>query len=299
LLFGRGNEMNAMKTLRLALLLSFSSAASLAGCSVESDGVTDPGSGSERGVGKADGVWGSCASEYGDACGGPAEEGNCWCDEQCADYGDCCADKVDVCGGDEPVDPEPKLCLGDAACGEGMHCDHSECLSGCSGAEICPAVCFGQCVPGEAECDVDPLTVLCAPGTLFDVDACACVPVEEPACELPGDEYVAVDGEELFADLGAFEGQSVLLSGTSVTGFPICTKAACSPENPCCNSCGAGIEMDLGAGRLDMSGIGCGGNECTVMDNCEYGMGEEFIAWGKVTQNFGFFRLEIDGHCAG
>lgn len=30
-------------------------------------------------------------------CGGSA--GNCWCDDQCAGYGDCCADKASVCDG--------------------------------------------------------------------------------------------------------------------------------------------------------------------------------------------------------
>ena len=285
-----------MKTLRLALFLSTAFAA---GCSVEGDDGTVPSSEAERGLGKADGVWGSCTSWWGDACGGPSDEGNCWCDDLCVDFGDCCADKVDVCGGEGPVEPEPTLCLTDEACGEGMHCDHSECLSGCSGDMFCPAVCFGACMPGEAECDVDVTTVLCAPGTVWDVDACACVPVEEPSCELPGDEYVAVDSEVLFADLSAFEGTQVLLSGASITGVPFCTKIACSVENPCCNSCGAGISMDLGAGQLDMSGIGCGGNECTVLDNCEYGMGEEFFAWGTIVQDFGTFRLEIDGHCPG
>src|SRR5687768_15015776 len=59
-----------LKTLRIAFLLCFSSAA-LAACSVESDGATEGGSDPARGLGKADGVWGSCASKYGDACGGP------------------------------------------------------------------------------------------------------------------------------------------------------------------------------------------------------------------------------------
>lgn len=36
---------------------------------------------------------GSCAS----ACGGSSPDGNCWCDDQCADFGDCCADLAEVC----------------------------------------------------------------------------------------------------------------------------------------------------------------------------------------------------------
>lgn len=38
----------------------------------------------------------SCA----DACGGAAPSNSCFCDDQCADLGDCCGDKVAQCGGD-------------------------------------------------------------------------------------------------------------------------------------------------------------------------------------------------------
>jgi hypothetical protein len=31
------------------------------------------------------------------ACGGQSP-GGCWCDAACSQYGDCCADKVQVCG---------------------------------------------------------------------------------------------------------------------------------------------------------------------------------------------------------
>ena len=33
-----------------------------------------------------------------DMCGDKSEDGSCWCDSQCADYGDCCDDKVAICG---------------------------------------------------------------------------------------------------------------------------------------------------------------------------------------------------------
>lgn len=47
------------------------------------------------GAGKAD-LAGSCA---GSDCNGPAPGASCWCDELCVGYGDCCADKVDLCDG--------------------------------------------------------------------------------------------------------------------------------------------------------------------------------------------------------
>jgi len=39
------------------------------------------------------------------SCGDKAPSG-CWCDEQCAKYGDCCSDKAAVC--DAPPEPEPE-----------------------------------------------------------------------------------------------------------------------------------------------------------------------------------------------
>lgn len=226
----------------------------------------------ERGLGKADGVFGSCFDEGKATCGGPAAEGNCWCDEACLDYGDCCSDKAEACGGDDP-EPTPNLCLSDEACGDGQVCDHTECLSGCSGGGICPAVCFGECVD-----DTDPEP-------------------EPEGCGAPED-YVDVDGDDLFANPGDFVGKMIALTGSARLGFPICTQLACSPEAPCCNSCGAGIEMDTGAGTLEVSGLGCGGNNCDVMSNCDYDMGDEFVAWGRLENSFGFLHLDVDGHCA-
>jgi len=47
----------------------------------------------ERGpIGKADAI-GTCA----DACGDVAAAGDCWCDDLCVDFGDCCADRVEEC----------------------------------------------------------------------------------------------------------------------------------------------------------------------------------------------------------
>lgn len=41
-------------------------------------------------------VSGSCVSEDYNSCGGQSPDG-CWCDDNCAEYGDCCGDKTDVC----------------------------------------------------------------------------------------------------------------------------------------------------------------------------------------------------------
>gem|GEM_PF-3423004 len=49
-------------------------------------------------IGKADADSGTCES----ACGGQSDA-ECWCDESCAMYGDCCSDYTTVCGSDAPA----------------------------------------------------------------------------------------------------------------------------------------------------------------------------------------------------
>lgn len=68
--------------------------AALLGVGCATDGpVADS---SDRGpLGKGD-VIGSCADSD---CSGPAEGGNCWCDDECDYYGDCCEDKLELCDG--------------------------------------------------------------------------------------------------------------------------------------------------------------------------------------------------------
>jgi hypothetical protein len=51
-------------------------------------------------IGKADQT-GSCQAGDADYCGGKSD-GNCWCDDQCDAFGDCCADKPIACDGEEP-----------------------------------------------------------------------------------------------------------------------------------------------------------------------------------------------------
>ncbi len=59
--------------------------------------VACDGGGPDRGpIGKAD-LLGSCQSDDSNFCG-EQSDGNCWCDELCDGFGDCCEDKVDVCG---------------------------------------------------------------------------------------------------------------------------------------------------------------------------------------------------------
>jgi hypothetical protein len=78
--------------------------------------------------------YGACKSPFGSS-GGPVTPGDascvghcggqapsqCWCDDQCKDFGDCCSDKVQVCdeGGGGAPDPEPEPNPGDCLTGYG------------------------------------------------------------------------------------------------------------------------------------------------------------------------------------
>ena len=74
-----------------------------------------PEAGERGGAGKADAI-GSCAPED---CGGQSSSGSCWCDDECAQYGDCCADIAPVCEAGGAAGETCDLLEG---CGTGSYC---------------------------------------------------------------------------------------------------------------------------------------------------------------------------------
>ncbi|RMH44993.1 MAG: hypothetical protein D6689_01000 [Deltaproteobacteria bacterium] len=76
-------------------------------------------------------------------CGGQNAADNCWCDDACSQYGDCCPDYEAVCtagGGDDTPTPAP------APSCEG-HCGSSSAVPGSSPACYCDSACegYGDC----------------------------------------------------------------------------------------------------------------------------------------------------------
>lgn len=158
---------------------------------------------------------GSCEAGGQLHCGGQSDDG-CWCDTQCAAYGDCCGDVGTTCGTDEcvvgqdstcgddafcqpgiclaycqpddpgccapsqcvPDVPAPEACMTDESCGEGRVCDHSVCLNPCPPDAICIAACFGQCVDAEPEPEPEPCgNTTCGEGTYCCNASCGiCAP---------------------------------------------------------------------------------------------------------------------------
>ena len=92
-----------MTSHRIALALCLAALAPVAfstGCDPAEEGPRRGGSGG----GKSDDL-GSCASGGVDLCGGEGS-GDCYCDDACESYGDCCSDKPQICDG-EPFVPAP------------------------------------------------------------------------------------------------------------------------------------------------------------------------------------------------
>lgn len=81
---------------------------------------------------------------------------------------------------------------------------------------------------------------------------------------------------------------------------PICTKIACGLLNQCCNACQSQLRFDNGNAAVTLLGMGCSGNECNVMDSCQYGAGDVVTVTGyvRVTQ-WGQTQIEVtDSHAA-
>jgi hypothetical protein len=125
--------------MRFIYLISFVFVA-LTGCMAEDLGPVDEGRRGAAALGKADHLAGSCYDA--DACGAKSS-GSCYCDELCAQYGDCCHDAADACGVDE--------CVAGGACPAGESCvtgSPNECV-----APLIEVSCGAQDASGSGLCE--------------------------------------------------------------------------------------------------------------------------------------------------
>ncbi|MEM6995088.1 MAG: hypothetical protein AAF721_31535 [Myxococcota bacterium] len=176
------------------------------------------------GLGKADHLEGFCGAVDGEeaaACGGPAPVGNCWCDESCVDYGDCCVDSFDACGVGEPQ-PAVSQCLADAHCEAGQQC---------SGG-VCVGVALPDCDDGSSLsqfCDIKPG---CDDGQVAAVINSCFQCVDELTCEPPAPE-TCDDGSSLsqFCDIkpGCDDGQVAAVINSC---FQCVDALTCEPPAP-------------------------------------------------------------------
>jgi hypothetical protein len=156
------------------------------GCAIAGDDSESDRRGAA--LGKADFV-GSCAG----SCDGPSAAGDCWCDDLCSTYGDCCPDVASECGLDEcKVDFETNTQSG---CGYGQYCLPGVCLLWCpAGDDSCcaPNTCAGGGEPEEScealggQCLSSPIDVtfpaLCAEDFGMDTVDGACPAINQTCC---------------------------------------------------------------------------------------------------------------------
>ena len=218
----------------------------LAACSV--DGGNTGADSEERGsLGKADLV-GHCQLPNGHDFCGHHGAGNCWCDEACVDYGDCCSDAGDACG-IEPPPPEGDTCGGLA----GLQCSHGE---------------YCRYEP-EASCGAGDQTGTCTPRP--DI----CFQLVDPVCGCDGETYtnscfaarvgVSVDHE------GACESQGQSCGGFAGLPCPdgqTCTddpSDGCDPQNGGADCPGVCVPDD-GGDQPECHVAGCSGELCVGPD---------------------------------
>lgn len=150
------------------LSLTVLTVAALAACDPESrdpeanDDADAGDNDADRGHIAEDDLIGTCEG----ACDGQASDGNCWCDDKCAEFGDCCADHQDICGGSATCEGEDPSGCKATGCGEGQVCSTQTdgCFSsGCSCDETTGTwQCTPDCGGGECVPDPDPEPAVCA-----------------------------------------------------------------------------------------------------------------------------------------
>ena len=132
----------------------------LAACGGDDDGGGggDGGGDGDRGPIAIADLSGSCADTD---CDGPAPDGNCYCDEDCIHYADCCDDYPHACAGDR------QSCGGFVGnqCERGTFCLYSPSDVCGSGDQI------GTCTRVPADCAAEEAAVCACDGQVYD-NAC-------------------------------------------------------------------------------------------------------------------------------
>ena len=146
-------------------------------------------------IGKADLV-GSCEP---DDCGGQPADGNCWCDESCLDFDDCCANVYAVCEDLPAPDCDDdsqlnQLCDMKPACESGQVAAKINSCFQCVDALTCEAP-AASCDDGSTLnqlCDVPPI---CEGDTVKALISGCFICVDPLTCEPPAAS--CDDGSEL------------------------------------------------------------------------------------------------------
>lgn len=268
-------------------------------------------------------VWDATYTIETRCAAGCAPEGSCASSDECGAGEFCghngvncvmapCDVSFDIC---QPKLGEGAGCVSDEACGAGLGCIDHQCTktqAACSADADCDTDAWCACADGS--CD----TKVCKPWA-SEGDSCGgftlphyyerCEPgfscVASPfIADIPGKCGAAVTVADIVANPSKYEGRYVGIRGHLQAGIPMCTKMACGPDNPCCNSCGGSLKLYDEANQfmsvqgLEVKGddgehYGCGGNECTWKDNCTAEEGVYWMSGWVETGNYGIPTLSL------
>lgn len=194
------------------------------------------------------------------------------------------------CLGGCEVDPPTSECATHDDCGEGTFCRQLD-WDADSGRE---------CVPYEQEGDgcggfVPPHMVrACSPEL-----SCVFRPF---IADAPGTCRNVATVDEIAANPTDYDGMRVSIDGYVNIGPAICTQMACTPDDPCCNSCGASqvlADTESAFDGIDLmkdgETMGCGGDSCDYVDNCGLDATGKTRVVGRVeVGGFGTTTLHIE-----
>lgn len=259
-----------MRLIKLEFIMTAALAFALGACDSPEPEATSSADEGRGPVGKADLV-GSCV----DACGGQSG-GNCWCDDSCAEFGDCCEDIADVCGGSASAceGDNPAGCAA-GECGDGEVCsmETDSCVpSACdcdesSGQWQCTSDCSGGvCIPDEAMCEGEnPAGCTsngCDDGEVCVTDTSACVP---SACGCDAETGLWLCTSDCGGGVCGPETETPSCEGENPAG---CLTQGCGAGEVCSTSVDACIpsacSCDGGGSWLCTSD--CGGGSCVPAD---------------------------------
>lgn len=192
-------------------------------CNGNSDNETKRGSISS--LSQEANVSGSCE----DNCGGKSN-GSCWCDNQCATYGDCCTDKIDICDS-----PAVVSCTKSSECGLTEYC----------------------AVEGDNSCDTSTVQGTCKE------EPTQCTTEIAPICGCDGKTYtnicMAQNAGVNVKEQGACPSQKILCGGITNTQCPASFDCIDDPSDSC----------DPSNNGVDCSGICIENDFCTLEEMCE------------------------------
>ncbi len=186
----------------------------------------------------------------------------------------------------------PESCTEDADCGEAgfcacmdWNCDNTQCKPYSPEGGHC-----GGFAPPQHISHCSPDFKCIGPNFIAD---------------MPGSCGTSATVEELLANPEDYQNRFVGLEAWIQTSVAMCTQMACSPENMCCNSCGAGqflYDTEQGDFPAPDAGIElqrdgktytCGGDNCNYMENCSVQDGSYWIGgFFRKGEHFGWY-LEV------